>query len=159
MGAVFAALLLFIDPYLIAAPPGHSVAAQHAARAKVLFDEGFYELLPHGNRTAAYAKFDLALHENQRAIELDRDFEPAYRQLARLYHVQKRYEEEVSVQREILRLRPGDVDVRVRLADTLTRLQRYGEALEQLQVAQAYTNEPHALRQIDRYIAIIQDYL
>lgn len=158
-GAAFGAMLLLFSSCLIAAPPEPSIAAQHAARAKALFEEGFYTLLPARNAVEAHAKFDLAEHENRRAVELDRNFEQAYRQLARLYHVQKRFDDEVAAQQEILRLKPGDIDVRVRLADTLTRLRRYGEAMEQLQAAQNYTDDTHALQQIDRYIVILQEYL
>ena len=156
--AAFAALSIFFSSTLCADPPGDSVAAQHAARGKALFDQGFYELLPRNNRAEAEARFDLAVRENLRAVELNPNLEQAYRQLARIYHVQKRYDDEIGAQREILRLRPDDVDVRVRLADALAREHRVSEALVQLEAAHKYTDDLHALEQIDRYIAILKEH-
>ena len=157
--AALAALSILFSSSLNAEPPGLSIAAQHAARGKALFDEGFYEFLPRNKRAEAEAKFNLAVRENLRAVELDPDLEPAYRQLARIYHVQKRYDKEIGTQLEILRLRPDDIDVRIRLADALIREQRFDEALEQFEAARTFTDDPYALDRIDRYIEIMQEHL
>jgi tetratricopeptide (TPR) repeat protein len=158
-GVAAAALFLLSISSLGADPPDLSVAAQHATKAKALFDEGFYELLRRGNRVEAEARFNHAIRENLRAAELNPDLEQAFRQLARVYHVQKRYDEEIGAQQEILRLRPDDVDVRVRLADALIREHRLHEALEQFRAAQGYTNDPDTLERIGRYIESLEEHL
>lgn len=157
--AVALSLLTLSPLSLQADPAAPGLAEQHAVRARALFDEGFYRLLPAQSRAEAAARFELAAQENRRAVDLDPANETAYRQLARVYHVQKRFDEESEVQQTLLGLRPEDVDLRVRFADTLTRLGRYPEALAQLQEARGYTDDPHALRQIDRYIELVEQQL
>jgi tetratricopeptide (TPR) repeat protein len=159
LGAVFVPAVLLLPLPLPADPADHGLADRHAAQAKALFDEGFYRLLPRQSRAEAQAKFDLAVGENRRAIQLDPDHETAYRQLARVYRVQKRFDEEIDMQREILRLRPFDIDVRVHLADALTRLGRYPEALAELRAARGHTDDPHALGLLDRYIGLVEQRL
>lgn len=159
LSAASALLLVLFPLFLAAAPADQSVAAQHAARAKAVFDEGFYHLLPRHNRAEANAKFALAERENLRALELDPSSEQARRQLARVYAAQKRFDDVIDVYQEILRLNPADVDLRVRLADVLTLRHRYQEALDQLQTARGYTEDPHALTQIDRFIRMVEQEL
>ena len=158
-GAALAASFLLSATTLNAGPPLPDAATQHANRAKALFEEGFYGLLARGNRPDAEARFELAVRENRRAVELNPNLEQAHRQLARIYHVQRRHEEEIGARREILRLDPSDVDERVRLADALTREQRLQEALVELRTARSHTDDPDAIEQIDRYIAIVSEHL
>jgi tetratricopeptide (TPR) repeat protein len=157
--AVLALLLASIPVLVTAAPAERAVAAQHAARAKHLYDDGFYRLLPRHNRAEAEAKFDLAVRENLRAIELDPDSEVAYRQLAQVYRAQKRFDDVIDAYQQVLRLNPADVDLRVRLADVLTLRHRYHEALDQLLAARTYTDDPDALAQIDRFIGMLDEAL
>ena len=158
-GAALAAFSVLFSTSLNAGPALPDAAAQHADRAKAFFDEGFYGWLARGNRSEAQARFELAVRENRRAVELNPNLEQAHRQLARIYHVQKRYDEEIGARREVLRLDPSDVDERVRLADVLTRERRFPEALVELRTARAYTDDPHAVELIDRYIEIVSEHL
>ena len=141
------------------APAGLATAAQHAARAKLLYEEGFYQLLPEHARAQAQAKFALAERESLAAIRLDPTHEPAYRQLARIYAAQKRFADVIDVYRDILRMHPDDVDLRVQLADLLSQQERYAEALDELHTARGYTDDAHALSEIDRFTRLVQQAL
>ena len=159
LSAALAVLLAAIPLLGMTAPGDRGVAAQHAARAKDLYEDGYYRLLPRHNRAEAETRFALAVRENLRAIELDPDSEVAYRQLAKVYRAQKRFDDVIDTYQEILRLNPADVDLRVRLADLLTLRHRYHESRDQLLIARTYTDDPDALAQIDRFIGMLDEAL
>lgn len=150
--ALLAALAL--SPWSNAQPPEN--AATHGARAQALFEEGFYDLIPHQQPEAARQRFERAVAELNQALAVDPNNEPALRLLARIHTVEGRHAEAADAYRRMLALRPGDIDTRVALALALSEEGRFDDAIAELRQARSYTRDEGVLRRLDGYIGRLE---
>ncbi len=101
--------------------------------------------------------FDLAAAEFQNAIALKPDFVEAHRNLARLYYIRKQFSQAVESYRNVTRLAPRDIDAYVQAALAYIELERFDEAIFQLELAKYQTSDTEAVRKLDGYIRRIRE--
>ncbi len=131
--------------------------AEHNRKGLEYFRDGFYQRLPKGQQREADNAFDLAAGEFQNAIALKPDFVEAHRNLARLYYVRKRFSEAAASYRIVTRLAPRDLDAYVQLALAEIELERFDEAIRQLELAKTQTDDQEAIRKLDGYIQKVRE--
>ncbi len=131
--------------------------AEHNRKGLEYFREGFYQKLPKGQQREADQAFDLAAAEFKNAIALKPDFVEAHRNLARLYFVRRQYSEAAESYRNVTRFAPRDLDAYVQLALAYVELERWDEALHQLELAKTQTEDREAIRKLDGYIQKIRE--
>jgi tetratricopeptide (TPR) repeat protein len=137
--------------------PDTENAASHIQKGLEYFNEAFYGRIPKGQNREADQYYDLATGELKKAITADPKSIQAHRSLARVYYVRKQYADAADEYRAVTALDPWDVDAFVQLALTYTRLNRYEQAIEQLQIARSRTNDPVAIGKLDGYIQKIRE--
>lgn len=116
------------------------------------FNEGFYDLLPRGEKAAANLRFEQAVTFFEKAIEIDGDFTEAHRNLARVYFVRKEYTLAVEEYKKVVALDPGDPDTRLAIASAYVKLGMNDEAIEQLTAAKNQSDDPAVIEKLDRLI-------
>mgnify|MGYP001032690003 FL=1 len=116
------------------------------------FKKGFYEYAPHNKHQEANRYYEMAVSEFKKAIAENEGDAAAHRNLARVYHVQKKYALSAAEYRRVTELNPQDVDAYVNLAVAYTHLNRFDEAREQLELAKTKTNDPAAIGKLNGYI-------
>jgi len=116
------------------------------------FNEGFYDLLPRGEKEAADLCFRHAITFFEKAIEIDADFTEAHRNLARVYFVRKEYTPAVEEYKKVVALAPYDMDARLAIASAYTKLGMNDEAVEQLTAAKNFSDDPAVIEKLDRLI-------
>ena len=131
-------------------------AERHTERGVAYFNEGFYDLAPHGKSADAAARYALAVREFQAAIAAQPNAVEAHRRLARVYHVQRDDQGAAAAYRRVTELTPYDVDAYVNRALALIRLNRLEQAIEALSNAKAWTTDARVLGQLDGYIAKVR---
>ncbi len=152
-------LLACIIPSVMPEAPARQTGreAEHNRKGLEYFREGFYQRLPKGQQREANKAFDLAAGEFQNAIALKPDFVEAHRNLARLYYVRRQFSEAAASYRNVIRLAPRDLDAYVQLALADVELERFDEAIRQLELAKAQTDDQEAIRKLDGYIQKIRE--
>jgi len=133
------------------------IEAAHNRKGLEHFKEGFYQKLPKGQQREADRAFDLAAAEFRTAIALKPDFVEAHRNLARLYYVRKQFSEAAESYRNVTRLAPRDLDAYVQTALAYIELDRFDEAVRQLELAKTQTDDPEAVRRLEGYIQKIRE--
>jgi tetratricopeptide (TPR) repeat protein len=131
--------------------------AEHNRKGLEYFKEGFYQKLPKGQQREADRAFDLATAEFQNAIALKPDFVEAHRNLARLYYVRRQLSKAAESYRNVISLAPRDIDAHVQLALAYVELERFDEAVHQLELARTQTDDREAIRKLDGYIQKIRE--
>jgi tetratricopeptide (TPR) repeat protein len=116
------------------------------------FKKGFYEYAPHNKHQEANQYYEMAVVEFKKAIAANEGDVAAHRNLARVYHVQKKYALSASQYKRVTELNPEDVDAYVNLAVAYSHLHRYDEAIEQLELAKTKTTDPVAIGKLNGYI-------
>ncbi len=132
-------------------------SAAHNKKGLEYFKEGFYERIPKGQQHEAEQAFDLAMAEFRSAIALKPDHVEAHRNLARLYFVRRQFSDAAESYKNVTRYAPRDVDAYVQAAASYTELQRFDEAVRQLEIARAQTGDPDIVQKLDGYIQKIKN--
>lgn len=116
------------------------------------FKRGYYEMIPRGRKVEAQQEMTRAEQAYIRAIEINRDFIDAHRNLARLYYLQGKFEQAGIEYAQVMRLDPGDIDNYVQMAVVKAELGDFQEAIHYLEAAKEQTDEENILRRLDEYI-------
>lgn len=116
------------------------------------FKKGFYEFAPHNKHQEANQYYEMAIVEFKKAIAANDGDVAARRNLGRVYHVQQKYALSAEQYRKVTELTPDDVDAYVQLAVAYSHLQRYDEAIAQLELARTKTSDPAAIAKLNEYI-------
>jgi tetratricopeptide (TPR) repeat protein len=152
-------LLIWIFAVSAVAGPNDSPALPSNAvlenkRGMQFFNLGYYDLLPHGKKEEAHKNLKLAEKAFQKAIQLDRDFLEAHRNLARLYYLQEKFDQAASQYSQVLRLDQNDIDTYVQMALSQIELGNFDEAIQYLETAKDKTNDQEVIEQLDQYITM-----
>ena len=151
VGVLLALLLLFAGgPFSVCQAQGGG--SSHNDNGLKYFKKGFYEYAPHNKHQEANQYYEMAVSEFRKAIAENEGNAAAHRNLARVYHVQKKYALSAAEYKRVTELNPQDVDAYVNLAVAYTHLNRFDEAREQLELAKTKTNDPVAIGKLNGYI-------
>jgi tetratricopeptide (TPR) repeat protein len=151
VGVLLALLLVFAGgPF--AACQAQGGGSSHNENGLNYFKKGFYEYAPHNKHQEANQYYEMAASEFKKAIAANEGDVAAHRNLARVYHVQQKYALSAAEYKRVTELNPQDVDAYVNLAVAYTHLNRYDEAIEQLELARTKTNDPVAIGKLNGYI-------
>ena len=120
------------------------------------FKHGYYNLMPHGRSAEARQNLQRAEKAFQKAISINGNFIEAHRNLARLYYLQKRFDQAALEYAHVLRLDPADIDIYVHMALAQVELGQWGEAIRYLETAKAQTSENRIIQQLDGYISKVR---
>jgi tetratricopeptide (TPR) repeat protein len=153
----FCLVLLWVFAVTAVAGPGNSPAspsnAAHENKQGIkFFKHGYYDLLPRGKKEEAHKNLELAEKAFQKAIELDRDFLEAHRNLARLYYLQEKFDQAASQYFQVLRLDPNDIDTYVQMALAQIELGNFDKAIQYLETAKNRTDDQEVIQRLDQYI-------
>ena len=88
-----------------------------------------------GQSYAGRNKFDKAIAEYEKAIDIDEDYAPPYNSLGYTYMAKGEYDQTREAFRNYIRLIPGEANPYDSMADLLTRMGRHEEAIEHFQKA------------------------
>ena len=127
-------------------------AAERNRKGLDYYKEAFYQHIPKGQMREADRYFDLAVVEFKSAIALNPRYAEAHRNLARLFYVRKQYPQAAESYRTLTLLDPGDIDSYVLLAVTYTQMDRYQDAIQQLETAKLRTTDREVIAKLDGYI-------
>jgi tetratricopeptide (TPR) repeat protein len=152
-------LLLSLIPSAASGASGTQGGRESAYNQKGLeyFKEGFYQRLPKGQQREADQAFDLAATEFRNAIAVKPDFVEAHRNLARLHFVRKQFSEAAASYMNVTRLAPGDLDAYVQIALAYIELERFDEAIRQIELAKTQTDDPQAVQKLEGYVQKIRE--
>ena len=121
------------------------------------FKRGYYEMIPRGRKAEAQQEMARAEQAFIRAIEIDPDFTDAHRNLARLYYLQKKFDQAAIEYSHVLRLDPGDIDTYVQMAVVDTELGNFEAAVNYLEAAKKETDDEQVIQKLNDYIQKIQE--
>jgi len=145
--------ILGVAPRAVAqSPNAFGNEAYHNQRGLEYYKEGFHQLAPKRQLKEADQYYELAVAEFKKAISVNASFADAYRNLARVYYVQKKFGEAVEAYKKVTELNPDDLDSYVNLAVAYTQIQRYDEAIEQLEIAKTRTTDANVVEKLNGYI-------
>ncbi len=147
------AILVIAPPRTASQNPNASGnEAYHNQKGLEYYKEGFYQFTPKRQFKEADQYYDLAVAEFKAAISLNASYVDAYRNLARVYHVQKKFGDAAEAYKKVTELNPDDVDSYVNLAVAYTQIQKYDEAIEQLEIAKTRTADAKVIEKLNGYI-------
>jgi len=155
----FLTAVFLVSAFLaVAAPerPQSAKEADHNRKGLQYYDEAFYQQLPKGKQREANELFDLAAVEFKEAIAANPKYTTAYRNLGRLYYVRKEFLQAADAYRTVTILEPQDIDACVLLALSYTEIDRFTEAIRELEIAKAKTDNPEVIGKLDGYILKIK---
>ena len=121
------------------------------------FKRGYYEMIPRGRKAEAQQEMARAEQAFIRAIEIDTDFTDAHRNLARLYYLQKKFDQAGIEYSHVLRLDPGDIDTYVQMAVVETELGNFEEAVSYLEAAKKETDDEQVIQKLNDYVQKIKE--
>jgi tetratricopeptide (TPR) repeat protein len=116
------------------------------------FQNGFCDMMPHGNRQDAYQSLVNAEQAFKQAIEINYYNTDAHRNLARLYYVEKKFDLADVEYATTIRLDPSNIDARVDMALLQAERGNPQEAIRCLQDAKNRTRDPGTIQRLNRYM-------
>lgn len=149
---VLLALLLALSTGTLSLCWAQGAGSPHNEQGLRYFKKGFYEYAPHNRHQEANQYYEMAVAEFKKAIAANEGDAAAHRNLARVYHVQKKYALSAAEYRRVTELNPQDIDAYVNLAVAYSHLNRYEEAIEQLERAKTKTEDPGVIDKLNGYI-------
>ena len=152
-----APFLLGLSAVAAAESPQSSKGADHNRKGIQYFDEAFYRELPKGRQRKADELFDLAAAEFRQAIAADHGSVAAHRNLARVYYVRKDFQNAADAYKRVTVLNPVDIDAYVQLALCYTHVNRFAEAVAELENAKTQTADPQITGKLEQYIRNIRE--
>jgi tetratricopeptide (TPR) repeat protein len=138
-------------------PDSMPEATYHNQKGMQYFKHGYYDLIPRGRKSEANASFVLAEKSFQKAISINSNFVEAHRNLARLYFLEKKFDEAAPHYNQAIKLNPKDLDNYINLSLTLIELGKYDEAIRCLEDAKVQTGNTKIIKKLDSYIAKIEE--
>ncbi len=156
----FLTVILFVSgltAVVASQPPQSAKESDHNQKGLKYYNEAFYGQLPKGKQREAEELFDLAAAEFKEAIAANPKFAAAHRNLARLYYVRKDFLQAADAYRTVTILEPQDIDSYVLLALSYTRVDRFAEAIQALELAKTKTDNPEVVGKLDGYIQKIRE--
>ena len=152
-------LLTFLAmPWSFCQTTGADEPGYYNQRGLEYFKKGFYDHAPKNQVTEAEKNYGFAIREFKLAISKDSSYTEAHLNLARVYYVQKNFENAAEEYKRVTELRPGDLDAYVNLALALIELKRTDEAIQALEQAKTQTSNPKVLSMFDTYIAKVLEH-
>ena len=159
--AIVLLLILAVSPGAFAgsdnAPGALPEKAQLNQQGLTHFKRGYFEMIPRGRKAEAQQEMARAEQAFIRAIEIDPDFTDAHRNLARLYYLQKKYDQAAIEYSHVLRLDPGDIDTYVQMAVVETELGNFEKAVNHLEAAKNETDDEQVIQKLNDYIQKIKE--
>jgi tetratricopeptide (TPR) repeat protein len=131
--------------------------SDHNRKGLQYYNEAFYQQLPKGKQREADEFFDLAVTEFKEAIAINPKYAAAHRNLARIYYVRKDFLQAVDAYRTVTILEPLDIDAYLQLALSYTQMDRFEEAIQELEIAKTKTNDSEVIGKLDGYIRKIRE--
>jgi cytochrome c-type biogenesis protein CcmH/NrfG len=150
----FLTIALLVSAFLAVAapePPQSAKGADHNRKGLEYYDEAFYGQLPKGKHREADAFFDLAAAEFREAIAANPKNVEAHRNLARLYYVRSNFLQAADAYRTVTILEPQNIDAYV-------QVDRFKEAIQELETAKTKTDNPEVIGKLDGYIRKIKEH-
>jgi tetratricopeptide (TPR) repeat protein len=138
-------------------PPQSAKESDHNRKGLQYYNEAFYQQLPKGKQREADEFFNLAVTEFKEAIAINPKYAAAHRNLARIYYVRKDFLQAADAYRTVTILEPLDIDAYLQLALSYTQMDRFEEAIQELEIAKTKTNDPEAIGKLDGYIQKIKE--
>jgi len=151
LSIIATALLAFLAGNLSAAAQS-AKESEHNRKGLAYYNAAFYQHLPHGKQREADNSFELAITEFRQAITSNPNYADAHRNLARVYFVQKNFQQAADAYRTVTLLKPEDIDAFVLLALSYTEINKFPEAIEALQAAKTHTSDQGVVGKLDGYI-------
>jgi tetratricopeptide (TPR) repeat protein len=152
-------IIALVAPILVIAPRAASQnpdtsgnEAYYNQKGLEYYKEGFYQLAPKRQLKEADQYYELAVAEFKKAISVNANYADAYRNLARVNYVQKKFGEAIEAYKKVTELNPDDLDSYVNLAVAYTQIQKYDEAIEQLEIAKTRTTDAKIIEKLDGYL-------
>jgi tetratricopeptide (TPR) repeat protein len=149
---MFLAWFLVLSMGIISMCLAQGGGSTHNERGWGYYKKGFYEYAPHNRQQEANQYYEMAIAEFKKAIAANEGDVAAHRNLARVYHVQKKYALSAAEYKRVAELSPEDIDAYLNLAAAYFRLQRYNEAIEELELAKTKTNDPVVIGKLNGFI-------
>jgi tetratricopeptide (TPR) repeat protein len=128
----------------------------HNSKGKEYFEEGFYDLTPKNKTREASQKYELAVKEFQKAIEINDNYVEAHLNLARIYFLQKKYKKAAKEYKKATELDPQDLDTYVHLALAYVEMEKTGKAIRALEIAKTWTTDETIIERLNGYIAKLE---
>ncbi len=150
--ALIAPILIIVPGAASQSPNASGDEAYHNQKGLEYYQRGFYQLAPKRQLKEADQYYELSVDEFKKAISVNASYADAYRNLARVYYVQKKFGEAVEAYKKVTELNPDDLDSYVNLAVAYTQVQNYGKAIEQLEIAKARTTDAQIIEKLNSYI-------
>ncbi len=121
------------------------------------YNRAYYDFLASGRTALADEAFEKAAADFREAIRINGDFVEAYRNLGRVYTVQKKDDLAVEAYRKVVALDPENVENYLPLASSLQRAGQCGEARDVLARAKSLTADPAVRDALDKMIEKMKD--
>jgi tetratricopeptide (TPR) repeat protein len=128
----------------------------HIQKGIEYYNKGFYEFAPKRQQKEASQNYELAVDEFKKAVSINPASEEGHRNLARVFYVQKNFGEASREYKKVTELNPYDIDAHVLLALTLTKLNKFEDAIAQLEVAKTRTTDQKIVEKLNEYIQKVQ---
>jgi Tfp pilus assembly protein PilF len=137
---------------------GTDTPGTYNQRGVDFFKKGFYEHAPKNQAAQAELNYRLAVKEFKEAIAKDASYTDAHRNLARVYYVQRNFEDAAQEYKRVTELAPGDIDSHVNLALALIELKEFNQAVDVLEDAKEQTSDPKVMNTLSAYITKIRNH-
>lgn len=151
--AILSALVLSVSFSLSWAAEGiEKDAAFYNKKGEAYYEKGYLKYAPKGKTEEAKEAYGLAELEFKKALDSDPSFFEAHINLARLFSVQRKYEQAAASYQDALNLEPGNLEIAVRLANALFLMGEHDQALEILIIVRDRTTNPDLKEKINTFI-------
>ncbi len=120
------------------------------------FNQGYYTSLPQGRAQEADQLFEQAIAAFKRSIAIKETYADAHRNLARVYYVQKRFNEAAREYERLIELTPDDIDMYVKLAAAYANQDKYPEAIDILEKAKKIASDERVVTMLNEFIQRLQ---
>jgi len=137
-------------------PDGKGIEAYHNQKGLEYYHKGFNDLTPKKKDREVEQNYQQAIAEFEKAVAANPDYVEAHRNLARVYYVKKDYQRAAEQYKKVTMLDPTDVDSYVNLSLACMKLNRYDDAIQELENAKAQTSDGSVIKKLDEYIQKIQ---
>jgi tetratricopeptide (TPR) repeat protein len=154
---MFLALLLVLSTGAFSMCLAQGGGSPHNEKGWGYYKKGFYEYAPHNRHQEANQYYEMAITEFKKAIAANDNDVAAHRNLARVYHVQKKYGLSATEYKRVTELSPEDIDAYVNLALAYSYLNNFDEAIAQLELAKTKTNDPVTIGKLNGYIEKLEN--
>lgn len=122
------------------------------------YNRAYYDFLASGKTAQADEEFEKAVAAFREAIRINDQFVEAYRNLGRVYTVQKKDDLAVEACRKVVTLEPENLENYLPLASALKRIGKCAEARDVLVRAKSLTGDPLVRETLEKLIDKLKDF-